>query len=42
MSRNFEIFTKYLSIENKKISAIYSIFEENEVLNELTLKIDEL
>jgi uncharacterized beta-barrel protein YwiB (DUF1934 family) len=42
MSRNFEIFTKYLNIENKKISAVYSIFEENEVLNELTLKIDEL
>ena len=42
MSRNFEIFTKSLSIEEKSINAKYSIFEENEVLNELTLRIDEL
>ena len=42
MDRNFEIFTKSLIIEEKKISAVYSIFEGNEVMNELTLKIDEL
>ena len=42
MNRNFEIFTKSLIIEEKKISAIYSIIEENSVVNELTLKIDEL
>lgn len=42
MNRNFEIFTKSLIIEEKKISALYSIIEENEVVNELTLKIDEL
>ena len=42
MNRNFEIFTKSLIIEDKKISAVYSIIEENEVVNKLTLKIDEL
>jgi uncharacterized beta-barrel protein YwiB (DUF1934 family) len=42
MNRNFEVFTKRLIIEDKKISAVYSIFEENSVMNELTLKIDEL
>ncbi len=42
MSRNFEIFTKSLIIEEKKVSAVYSIIEENSVVNELTLKIDEL
>ncbi|WP_028856508.1 DUF1934 family protein [Psychrilyobacter atlanticus] len=42
MNRNFEIFTKSLIIEEKKISAEYSIIEENAVVNELTLKIDEL
>lgn len=42
MSRNFEIFTKSLFIEDKKINAIYSIIEGNSVVNELTLKIDEL
>ncbi|RUA06143.1 MAG: hypothetical protein DSY38_04870 [Fusobacteria bacterium] len=42
MSRNFEIFTKSLTIVDKKISAVYSIFEEDEILNELTLDIIEL
>lgn len=42
MNRNFEIFTKSLLIKEKKIRAIYSITEEEEVVNELTLKIDEL
>jgi len=42
MSRNFEIFTKSLIIEEKNISVVYSIIEENSVVNELTLKIDEL
>jgi len=42
MSRDFEIFTKSLTIEEKKIKAIYSIIEGNSVVNELTLKIDEL
>ncbi|MEI6856955.1 DUF1934 family protein [Psychrilyobacter sp.] len=42
MNRNFEIFTKSLIIEDKKINAIYSIIEGDSVINELTLKIDEL
>jgi uncharacterized beta-barrel protein YwiB (DUF1934 family) len=42
MNRNFEIFTKHLKIEKKKISAIYSIFEDELIMNELTLEIEEL
>jgi len=42
MNRDFEIFTKSLIIEEKKITAIYSIIEENSSVNELTLNIDEL
>jgi uncharacterized beta-barrel protein YwiB (DUF1934 family) len=42
MNRNFEIFTKSLLIKEKIVRAIYSIVEGNSVVNELTLKIDEL
>jgi len=42
MNRNFEVFTKSLIIEEKMFRAIYSIIEENSIVNELTIKIDEL
>lgn len=42
MNRNFEIFTKSLIMEEKKFIAVYSIIEGNSMVNELTLKIDEL
>lgn len=42
MNRNFKIFTKDLIIANNKISAVYSILEGKETVNELTLEIYEL
>ncbi len=42
MSRTFEIFTKSLKIDEKKIFADYSILEGNEVVNNINLEINEL
>jgi hypothetical protein len=42
MCRSFEIFTEELSIGEKKIIATYSIYEGDNIVNQLTLDISEV